>query len=771
MRFARFLHFFILAFIAGCGGVSVLPEPFTRQRIDGKIPVKAELIRQQVRAELGGMLEGEAEVARWQTIETDYNKCRLASARATKTEAEEVFSVCMSEKGYVYMIPIDAEQFHNDVAFEIRKAKDAADKAAEEKRLENDLRVYARDGNLSEVRRLLASGVNPNAAEKKYGNTALMLAAGKGHTEIAKALLDGDANPNAKSKDGWTALLDAAVKGHTEIVKALLGGGANPDAANKDGSTALTWAAKKRHTEIIKILLDGGANPDAANKVEEERFSAQKRAMENRIAAMKREKQKRDDEALMVAANNGHTETVKALLGGGANPNVADKDGWTALIVAAGNGHTEIAKALLGGGASPNAAEKDGWTALMWAANKGHAEVAKALLGGGANPNAADKDGVTALIRAANNGHTEIAKALLGGGANPNAADNGGGVLLRDTALMRAASNGHTEIVKLLLSAGASTNRQNELRDTALMLAAIERHAEIVKLLLSAGAITNQQNKNDWTALYMAAQREHPDIAELLLSCGANPNLKGQHNYTAWDWARENVTVLPVFEKYQRKLNSGWRPQSCKERWWSPSRSEVGGKIAVSPSANPPKNTNIAETVFKNVWRSIVVIKSGKKQGSGVIVRPNIVATNCHVLGGGKITVYKHNNRRASTDTLFSATVRKRDSKNDFCLLDVSGLSGISVSIRRYNTLKIGEDVYALGSPKGLDLSLSSGLISQLRQGGGERIIQTDAAISPGSSGGGLFDSEGNLIGITTAVHKDAENVGFAIPADLALGL
>ena len=62
-------------------------------------------------------------------------------------------------------------------------------------------------------------------------------------------------------------------------------------------------------------------------------------------------------------------------------------------------------------------------------------------------------------------------------------------------------------------------------------------------------------------------------------------------------------------------------------------------------------------------------------------------------------------------------------------------------------------------------------MISQLRELDGDRFIQTDAAISPGSSGGGLFDSKGNLIGILTAkiVDKAAEGIGFAIPADLVL--
>ncbi|MDA7968831.1 MAG: trypsin-like peptidase domain-containing protein [Gammaproteobacteria bacterium] len=194
-----------------------------------------------------------------------------------------------------------------------------------------------------------------------------------------------------------------------------------------------------------------------------------------------------------------------------------------------------------------------------------------------------------------------------------------------------------------------------------------------------------------------------------------------------------------------------------------------GGIVSVPK----PKGANIAERVFENTWRSVVVVRNGSGQGSGVIVRPNIVATNCHVVDGyGRITVYKSNDRRADTDSAFLAKIRQSDKGKDFCLLDVDGLWGVPVNVRKYGTLGVGEDVYGLGAPQGLDLSLSGGVISQLREIRGTRFIQTDAAISPGSSGGGLFDSEGNLVGILTAkiVDKAAEGIGFAIPADLVLG-
>ena len=194
------------------------------------------------------------------------------------------------------------------------------------------------------------------------------------------------------------------------------------------------------------------------------------------------------------------------------------------------------------------------------------------------------------------------------------------------------------------------------------------------------------------------------------------------------------------------------------------------GNFALAPE---PKDENPATRVFENTWRSVVVVHNGNSQGSGVIVRPNLVATNCHVVDSrARIVVHKSAARRADTGTDFSAEILRADKKKDFCLLKVQNLWGVVATVRKYDTLKIGEKVYALGAPQGLDLSLSEGVISQLRKSRGARFIQTDAAISPGSSGGGLFDRDGNLIGILTSkiTGQNTEGLGFAIPADLVLG-
>ena len=737
-------------FAAACGGAAVFPEVFSQERADGKIPVSIELIRKQTQKEMGGMPEKQATAERWREIEADYNACRLSSARQTKAEADKVFANCMSRKGYVYMLRLDAEQLHDEIAAEEPTKYAAEKKAAEEARLaaeektEQDKKNYnliswARKGDVAKIRALLAAGANPNAVDEK-GRTALMGAAYKGNAEIAKALLDAGANPNAAKNNKDTALMYAAGGEYSEVAKMLLDAGANPNAVNDEGGTALVWAVEQGYSEIAKMLLDAGANPSAA--------------------------QNDGWTALMWVAHEGYSEIAKMLLDAGANPDAVRDDGWVALMLAAGKGHAEITEALLADSANPNAVSKDGWTSLMLAVNYRHPEIAKMLLDAGANPNTARDDGETALIMAANYGGAEVAKALLDSGASPNAAKDDG-----VTALMYSAYNGHPEVAKVLLDAGAYPNAGDAVSKTALIYSALKGYIEVAKVLLSGGANPNAKDNDDWTALIVAAEKEKPEVARILLACGANPNVKNRHGVDAWYWAKRHPIILPIFQQHIAEVRAGKRVGSCKGRWDNFAQSSGGSKVATT---KPPSEANVAEAVFENVWRSVVVVKQGGSQGSGVIVRPNVVATNCHVVDSyGDIVIYKHDNRRATTDTTFNAVVDYRDDDRDFCLLDVSGLQGKPAKVRLYDTLNIGEDVYAVGSPKGLDLSLSSGIISQLRLAINARFIQTDAAISPGSSGGGLFDSNGNLIGILTRkiADEDVEGIGFAIPSDLVLGL
>ncbi len=169
--------------------------------------------------------------------------------------------------------------------------------------------------------------------------------------------------------------------------------------------------------------------------------------------------------------------------------------------------------------------------------------------------------------------------------------------------------------------------------------------------------------------------------------------------------------------------------------------------------------------VFDKVKDSVVVVKTldaqgkVKSQGSGVMLPSDRVATNCHVVKGG--ASYQVGRGKQ----LVSAILYAEDGDKDICLLDAEGIIGKPAQLGKAADLKVGDPVYAVGAPHGLELSLSDGIVAQLR-GGTSPFIQTTAAISPGSSGGGLFDGEGRLVGLTTFYLEGGQSLNFAMPVE-----
>lgn len=195
--------------------------------------------------------------------------------------------------------------------------------------------------------------------------------------------------------------------------------------------------------------------------------------------------------------------------------------------------------------------------------------------------------------------------------------------------------------------------------------------------------------------------------------------------------------------------------------------------------ASPVAWSGSAKDVFQTVAPSVVVVlglgEDGAivSQGSGVVVGRKEVVTNCHVVEKAAGIAVRQASRHAGGPTWrMTASLLVKQSKRDLCLLYVEDLSkppaATAVRLGFANALSVGEEVYAVGAPKGLELSLSRGIVSQLRGvfGKGQApLVQTDAAISPGSSGGGLFNGSGELVGITTFKWK-GENLNFALPVE-----
>jgi serine protease Do len=186
-----------------------------------------------------------------------------------------------------------------------------------------------------------------------------------------------------------------------------------------------------------------------------------------------------------------------------------------------------------------------------------------------------------------------------------------------------------------------------------------------------------------------------------------------------------------------------------------------------------------ALTVKENVDRvaeAVVQVRTPVGLGSGFIINPaGYIITNEHVVAGEyAITVTQFRRGTAELEKAVYNKVRivALDSKLDLALLKIDDLpAGVllpSVSIGESNGLTEGQTVFAIGSPLGLDRTVSQGIISSRnRPMGGQLYIQTTTQINPGNSGGPLFDLRGEVIGVNNmkAMMAGIEGLNFAIPA------
>jgi len=161
--------------------------------------------------------------------------------------------------------------------------------------------------------------------------------------------------------------------------------------------------------------------------------------------------------------------------------------------------------------------------------------------------------------------------------------------------------------------------------------------------------------------------------------------------------------------------------------------------------------------------------------GSGFVIDPSgIIVTNAHVIEDADEIEVKFNN-----GTTLPATLRGRDEKTDIAVLDVTPKPGqplTAVPIGSSERLRVGDWVMAIGNPFGFSGTVTVGIVSarnrDINSGPYDDFIQTDAAINRGNSGGPLFDVEGNVVGINTAIISPSGGsigIGFAVPVETAL--
>src|SRR5688572_17449534 len=241
------------------------------------------------------------------------------------------------------------------------------------------------------------------------------------------------------------------------------------------------------------------------------------------------------DPALVVAAREGDSETVRSLLARRVNVNDAARDGSTALLWAVHHSDLRMVRELAAAGAYLNTINRYGVTPLLEASRTGDTPMIAELLKAGADVRkSVHSEGETPLMAASRTGKLDAVELLLKAGSDPNGTDS----YQKQTALMRAAEEGHVDVVRALLAAKADPNIKAHVSPlterkhadhatggfTALMFAVRNGHENVVRALAKGGADLKITNGDGVTATSIAIVNDRFDLARTLLDLGADPN-------------------------------------------------------------------------------------------------------------------------------------------------------------------------------------------------------------------------------------------------------
>ncbi len=265
-------------------------------------------------------------------------------------------------------------------------------------------------------------------------------------------------------------------------MRLLLQHGADPNCSHKNqgGSgmiTPLYWAAITSELSV-RLLLEYSADPKTLNV-----------------------------QILHFVASNGTAEIMRLLLDGGAEPNVADKEGYTPLHWAAAGGHVDVANTLLTHGANADAIDGQRASPLYWAVRNNHTDVAETLLRNGASSHSLGIEASSPPKRVRTGGMSARAASYAESSRQPP---------IEETPLHTAVAQGNIRMVTLLLKHRADPNKQDSNGNSALHLAAHYGREDALSALLSSGARKDVRNKEGRTPLDEANRMEHAGAADML---------------------------------------------------------------------------------------------------------------------------------------------------------------------------------------------------------------------------------------------------------------
>jgi ankyrin repeat protein/serine/threonine protein kinase len=424
-------------------------------------------------------------------------------------------------------------------------------------------------------------------SRSKENDTPALLAAFHNHVEVVGLLVGAGADTRAVDDNEWSLLHMAARQGHHDVCQYLLelyrSRGALKkmlESESKSHDTPAMLAAFYNHVEVLRLLVDAGVDLRAVDNNEWSMLHMAARQGHDsvcqylielyRSTGMLKEvlesKSKSHDTPTMLAAYNNHVETVRLLVGAGADTSAVDNNGWSILHMAARQGHgtvcqylielcrstgtlkdmlesrsksydtpallaaynnrPEVLRLLVDAGADITAVDDQQWSMLHMAARQGHGSVCEYVLechraNGELQEMLASRNsaGNTAALMAAVWGHLSILKLLVDNGADARAVDAD-----KWSMLHQAAKNGNASICEYLIELYADRGvlpemlaSRNKGHDTPALVAAYNNQVEVLRLLVDAGADTRAVDENEWSMLHMAARQGHDAVCQYLL--------------------------------------------------------------------------------------------------------------------------------------------------------------------------------------------------------------------------------------------------------------
>ncbi|XP_014205049.1 protein TANC2 [Copidosoma floridanum] len=390
--------------------------------------------------------------------------------------------------------------------------------------------------NVKVSRLLLLSGASPNFITEYLGNApALCMYAHEGSVEMVSLLLEFGADVELTNSQGCTALILAAARGHCDVVRRLAAAGASLGHTDMAGQCALVHAARHGRLPVVGYLLacDWVVSPNHEEGATASGSTSTSTSLASSSSTPEVSREEAAQQAVVAASAKGHESIVEYLLD--MSEVVVDRPdtliGETALTIAAANGSTATVSALLARGADRTVLNAKGFSALMLAAREGHYSTSERLLQGSLSMSTDEDVEVTTLLLKQ--------KDPVG-----------------RSALSLAASEGHTNLIVLLLDKGAMLEGTDKEGLTALAWACVRGRLSAAQCLIDRGADVNTCDKTGRTPLDLAAFQGNPKLVQLLLERGAAIEHVDLHGMRPLDRAIgcRNIPVVQCFLRRGAKL-------------------------------------------------------------------------------------------------------------------------------------------------------------------------------------------------------------------------